>query len=196
MKTWVLAAALCLGMTGCQDLTPEQQAKVDATTAAFDAAVKQVEAVKATVDAYVVEYTVIKTRIDAGEAIPATLVSRYTELAALIGKGAGDVKESVAKVQDAKKALEEAIGAGVKWYNAIPWGSIGAGILCLLTGYFPAAGPAIRAATAVIQGVSAFAAANPAAGQAAKDAILQASRDNGSEGTLDKLVQKVDPPKA
>jgi hypothetical protein len=69
-------------------------------------------------------------------------------------------------------------------------------LLGVAGGFFPGAAPAIAIAKTVIQAVGAVAAKDPAAGQVIKDAVLAQSRKDGTETSLDKLVQRVDPPKA
>lgn len=104
---------------GCQvALTPEQQAVADKASVALMAAGAQVEVVQATLEKYLAEYKTIKAKIDAGESLPAVLVSRFAELQGLIKGGVADIQVSVAKVQEAKKALQAALDAGVKWYNS------------------------------------------------------------------------------
>jgi hypothetical protein len=187
----VMCVAIMLG--GCAALTPEQKAKVDAATAALNDAVAQATAVKATFDAYVVEYKAIKAQVDAGASLPAALVARYAQLSDLIKQGAATVQTAVEKVQVAKKALEDAQGSGVPWYSwALP---ILSALLGLGAGYFPGAAPAIAAAQAIIKGVATVTAADPKAGQAVKDAVLDSSRALGVEAKVDAMVQKYDPPK-
>lgn len=190
----LLAALGLVGVWGCQSLTPEQQQKVDVASAALSDAATKAETVKATFDAYAKEYDAIKTRVDAGEAIPAVLVSRYQQLAGLLAQTKTDVVEAVAKVTDAKAKLQEALDAGVKWYNFLQ--PVMLILLGVAGGFFPGAAPAIAIAKTVIQAVGAVAAKDPAAGQVIKDAVLAQSRKDGTETSLDKLVQRVDPPKA
>lgn len=190
----VLVSLCGLVVAGCVTYTPEQQALITKSNVALSDAAKTAEQVKATFDAYAAEYDGIKKRVDAGEAIPAILVSRYTQLAALIFQAKNDVQESVAKVTTAKVALKEAIDSGVPWYAAIPWATILVGALSLAGGYFPAAASAFAIARTVIQAVGTVTAKDPAAGQVIKDAVLAQSRADGTETSLDKLVQRVDPP--
>jgi hypothetical protein len=194
-KVLVLLGAVLFLMVGCQTLTPEQQVKANAAQAAMTDATAQLAKIRGMVDGWIAEYNAIKARIDAGESIPAALVARYAELSKLISQGAADVQSAIAKVQTAKKAYDDAIAAGVAWYNNIPWSGIAGALLGIVGIYFPVVRPATMAAQAVIQGVAAVAAKDSAAGQLAKDAVLSSSRALGVETVVDNLVQKYDPPK-
>jgi len=189
----LLAATGLVGMWGCESLTPAQQQTVDVATAALTDAAKKAETVKATFDAYAVEYDTIKKRVDAGESIPAVMVSRYQQLAGLLAQTKTDVVEAVAKVTTAKDALTRALDAGVKWYSFLQ--PVLLILLGVAGGFFPAAAPALAVARTVIQAVGAVAAKDPAAGDVIKEAVLAQSRLNGTETVLDKIVQRVDPPK-
>lgn len=196
MKKGIIALITgVLVLLGCQvELTPEQQALVDKSNAALKAAADQVAVVQTTVDGYIAEYKTIKAKIDSGESIPAILASRFAELTALIKGGVADIQTSVAKVTDAKKALEEAMNAGVKWYNS----QILINIVLLLCGaagvYFPVAAPAIAAIKTVVQAVAVVNKVNPAAGALVKKAVLTQSREVGdNELSVDSYIQRYDP---
>jgi len=181
---------------GCQvALTPEQQAVADKASAALLAAGAQVEVVQATLEKYIAEYKTIKAKIDAGESLPAVLVSRFAELQGLIKGGVADIQVSVAKVQEAKKALQAALDAGVKWYNSGLFLTL-LGIIGGIAGtYFPVARPAIAAVQTMVQGVAEYNKVNPAGGGQIKKAILAKSRVLGTELSLDAMVQTYDPKK-
>ena len=198
MRYLAFLAVLALFLVGCQEMTPEQRAKADAAKAAFNEAAATAEKAKAIMAAHVQEFNAIKIRVDAGESIPAVLVSRYAELSQLIAKDVIDVQDAVTKFNAAKKANDEAAAAGVAWYNRVDWwtvGKVAAGIAVgVASVYFPLAAPAAKAAQAGIVAVAAVNAKDPAAGQAIKDAVLEASRALGVEAKMDALVQKYDPP--
>jgi len=193
---FVTLVVLLFGLIGCQSLTPEQQKAADKAQAEMLAATAVLNTIQTTVQGYIDEYTTIKAKIDAGESIPATVVSRFAQLTQLIAQSNTNVQDAIAKVQAAKKAYDEAIAAGVAWYNNIPWQGIGGALLSLLALYFPVLRPLATMAQVGVQATTAVASVDPDAGQKLKDAMLKASRDLGVETKFDALVQKYDPPSA
>jgi hypothetical protein len=191
---------LLLAAAGCQELTPEQQAKADASQAAFTAATEVLGQAQATMAAHVKEYNAIKVLVDAGQSVPAATFSRFLELQKLVSADVVVVKDALEKFNLAKKANDEAAAAGVAWYERIPWGTVvqvGGGILLGLAGlYFPVVRPLTTAGQAMIQGVAAVAKNDPNAGQVIKDAVCDASRALGVDEKVAAMVKKFDPPVA
>lgn len=198
----VLVLGCLLVGTGCEKLTPEARAKIEAQDAQIKALGSQLVAAKAVYDRLMDEYRAIKMQVDAGVPVTQAMKDRLTEITPKLIEASGVVKNIFERYQAVDQNRKEIAAAGVKWYWQIPWTAIISAVGGAAGLYFAKSKPAIQAAqglaSTLVTAIKDYNTLPDSDPREIKDVVLETALAQGTADKIHALAQELDPkaPKA